>query len=107
MELGSSSSQDVISTQDLAEIEELLNNFSELISNGCKHIDDVIRLFNDKSVVESLFQSGKFGKKEEMILNSIRKGVSEYIDILSQKNALLDVTGQYLVRQQELNETGN
>lgn len=99
---------ELLSTREIQIIRDNLIEMKEEISNFKEMVDAIVESFERNEVVQSLYQSGKFGEESQTKVKKIKNGIETYCNtVLYNSDGLFARTYQFLDRQEELNQKGD
>lgn len=94
---------ELLTNSEIARIRDYLEEFKEETTRLRSDLTEIIRSFESNEVVQSLYESGKFGQEEEEKIRKIKIGVDEYCNILMGEKGLMNETTNYLDTQEQYN----
>lgn len=95
----------ILSNEDLESINEKLNRIKGCIDNFESDVNSSLNTFNNNPVVQSLYDSGQFGREMENEIQKIKDGVSKYFNTISGTGGLIERTKSIIESQKELLNT--
>lgn len=96
----------ILSTSELESMSKNLTTMSEGVNNYIKKTQQVINSFNDQSIVQSFYSSGKFGTKEKERLTKIANALQKYWEVVANgEDSMISQTQKYISRAMENNES--
>ena len=95
--LNASGSLDVIINENaIEELESSVEKISKSITEEKENITKIINLFDNEPVVQSFYQSGKFGIENRNKLQDIKNSIEQYEEAINERDGLYTTTMQYL-----------
>lgn len=81
------------------EIEDRVEKISEEIAKEKENITNIINLFDNEPVVQSFYESGKFGIDNRNKLQDIKNTIEQYEATINDSNGLYTTTMQFIKEQ--------
>ena len=94
---------EILKVEDYEYLEECIAGINSFALEFSEAIDKAIDLFNNKTIVQEFYESGKYGTNIQERLQYIKNVVNEYCDaITTGENSLCVQTKKYITQQIDL-----
>ena len=97
----------ILSLNNIQDARRELQDFVNNIDLFCNELKDVLNRFSNEEIVRSLFESGKFGSKQEEYLLNLVNQIERFRDrMINDSDGAIRKSVEFLNNQEALVNTG-